>query len=444
MASKREFSDAVQEGDIEAAKKYLLEHKHIVNRALLHAVGDYNVKMVEVLLKYGVYNNLSEVLKFTIEDEVNKRIVEKIETFISKSGINSLWAGDSMGDFLVNSIMDKKRELIRLLLEYGADVQFNNNWALIEAITTDEKMVDILLDHGADANALTLSNDGTTVPVLFYALKHRPVNPYSRVGGKNTNIVISLINHGANVNYHNESPLFNSMDSKILKFMLEHGADIHKGMIRTGEEENWKYTQKDTILLYHVDKHPYIENIELLLYYGADINKYNDDIVVSAVKNLLRRSLRMRGKGKFSENQLILRLLIRYGANPDIIIDGGWVLLLLPSTIKFIFDTYMSVVKLGSKKAWDFWIKWSPFLSEEYQQTTKSLKKQKVHSWGFGLNEHSLYEEMIRQNVPENLRLTEDYEPEKVSIYEPENEEEWYPYEIENTQILDVSRIMKI
>ena len=146
-----------------------------------------------------------------------------------------------------------KIKVVQLLLENGADTECiceNNQTVFFKTIFND-KLREILLEHGADVNA---KNDDGNTPLLF---------------ADQLEIVKILIEHGADVNVKNnngDTPLFFANQFEIVKILIKHGADV-----------NAKNNDGNTPLLQAVKYERKFEIAKLLIDSGADVNAKNND-----------------------------------------------------------------------------------------------------------------------------------------------------------------------
>ncbi|MBQ9578800.1 MAG: ankyrin repeat domain-containing protein [Ottowia sp.] len=113
---------------------------------------------------------------------------------------------------------------IPLLLEYGVSVNAANKYGITALMgAADAKKlhaVQLLLEHGADANAACPSSAGETA--LFFAVRQN-----------HTDIARALLEHDADPNARNKrgtTPLMlaaKSGDADMARLLLDHGADVH-------------------------------------------------------------------------------------------------------------------------------------------------------------------------------------------------------------------------
>lgn len=130
--------------------------------------------------------------------------------------------------------------------------------------TGDTKIVHFLIDHGAD---VTAPCDGTKPPLLV-ALRD--------VGDeKRFDMVKFLVEEGANVNRTPplDSPLVaaveNNCDSSVLRFLMEHGADVNE----VGIDDGTTPLTAALSLHFAMGKTRHSDMLEVLLEAGADPNK---------------------------------------------------------------------------------------------------------------------------------------------------------------------------
>jgi ankyrin repeat protein len=377
-----ELIQLVKDGDVETVENLMMVYEFVVNEALFTAAVWNNTPMVEVLLKYGEYDDLTNILKIAITHFENNGMLEVLLDY-----------GASPNEALkiILSLDKLNFRLLKTVVEKGADIHYDNEILLRNAVRhKKEEMVHFLLEHGANPNVRFLF-EGLEFSLLEYSI----FNQEMFYGFEK--ITVDLINHGSDVEPSNVNLLFLTRNYDIIKTLLEHGADIHRGYIlqndgRMDEETMQilsKFIPSDTLLWYHIlDKY---EVVKLLLEYNADLHKYNDKIIRTLINSTKDKNVDKK-----------LRLLILYGADPDILIDGGWIDTLSKSTIKTIFNTRLTKLKLGSKEAFDFWIKWAPYISDEHIQTIEAIRNQRAQVWGYPEGGNMKYDEPTPRVIPQN------------------------------------------
>ncbi|XP_071037934.1 serine/threonine-protein phosphatase 6 regulatory ankyrin repeat subunit B-like [Parasteatoda tepidariorum] len=153
------------------------------------------------------------------------------------------------------AVMNRKDEIVKLLLKKGADVEAKNcldETPLFSAGT--KKTFELLIAHGADINAK--SSEGYT-PLHFAVMNRKD------------EIVELLLKKGADVeakNCDDETPLFSAGTKKAFELLIAHGADINAKSSDGSTPLHFALTNGED------------EVVELLIKEGADVEaKYSDD-----------------------------------------------------------------------------------------------------------------------------------------------------------------------
>ena len=164
------------------------------------------------------------------------------------------------------SISSLAVELVCLLLERGADVnaRAEDGWTpLLSALRTGypgwEKVLRVLLEHGADVEARQTSDDWTPLHSALY--------------NGSLEVVRVLLDHGADVNARatdSKTPLHNTLvyhgSLDVVRMLLEHGADVNARAIDGKTPLHVAvYSRKD------------LEVVRLLLEHGADVTAEDDN-----------------------------------------------------------------------------------------------------------------------------------------------------------------------
>ena len=216
--------------------------------------------------------------------------VEQMEAVFDTAVIYQPQPGQFGITELMNAVMNQDTPTVAALIDAGADVNAADDWgstALMgAAFHGPVDIVRLLLADGADANAV--ADDGK------HALGHA-------VGGKQTAIVIELLNYGANpiglTTY--ERPLLQfaavTGQADVVDALIAHGVDIERyGPAALGDAA-WKgYTRIATALisagvdvnattgnyysvpLYAAASSGNVELVSLLLAHGADVDVRNE------------------------------------------------------------------------------------------------------------------------------------------------------------------------
>jgi len=230
--------------------------------ALMHAVINGNKEIVKCLLDNGaditIKNKRGQTAAFFAINSSNKEIVK----LLIRSDPDLINNKDELGaKLLLFGVKKGNLEIVELLLELGANVDHTNSkgeTALFHAIKIcDDEVAIQLMNKGANVNAQDMNGD---TPVMIAVRLDVFESCYM------TKI---LIEHGADIlmrNNDGETPLHMSLrkpKTVVLRFLIAHGADM--------DEENF---QGETPLMYAI-KIQNFEGFEILIDRGADINYRN-------------------------------------------------------------------------------------------------------------------------------------------------------------------------
>ena len=224
-----------------------------------------------------------------------------VEEYIKneKIDINTEYCGCSLNHTgLMYAARGGHYKLVRFLLEHGADPNIkalNGGTALILASTQRENtdVINILLDYGADINAMIEDDKMTGITSLYYAIYN-----FFEFNVK------TLLERGADPNI--EAIVYNQLQTSPLiaaaavgsytsvKLLIEHGADI-----------NYKDNRGYTALDYAIEKEDY--SIEELLRSKNAYSKLDEERKIN-LENLLPNGFTLENlniSGSFLEGILI-------------------------------------------------------------------------------------------------------------------------------------------
>ena len=204
----------------------------IGNELLIIAAGSDNIQVLKYLVMKGfniddkaliqacIYNKLVNVI-YLIDNGANadnenalyesllKGHVDIIEYLID-NGADINYNNDEL---LINAIEDNNLKMVKLLLVFGADINARNSFPLLTAIENQTvKMVRLLVD---DKN-IDLNNDCLIIAVLK----------------QNVGIVELLLSNDVNVSRNNNEAILLAIkianpNLEIVELLIENGADIH-------------------------------------------------------------------------------------------------------------------------------------------------------------------------------------------------------------------------
>ena len=241
------------------------------NTALMWAAYTGNVKLVQMLLERGAKVNVEDKYKKTAISYAFRKDVGEI-LFRHGENINHI---DYKGSTPLNrAVLDGDEELIRFLLENGADVNSTGGYApLISAVEYYERHknnLKILLEYGVDINhihsdgytALGIAIDAGNVEGATLLLEHGanpnighlPLTCAAHQG--NTELVLLLLKYNASIDLQDakkRTPLMHATaygHEETVAILLEHGANT---TIRDKEDKialdyvNLDYVNNDEI-----------------------------------------------------------------------------------------------------------------------------------------------------------------------------------------------------
>ncbi len=339
---------AVQKDDLDMVR-LLLQHGADVNAKkeyseketpLIMAVKNNNKAIVELLLKHGArveltdnksktalawanlfkYEDIAKLLLENgavapVQEVVKKSIFEQktpeeqeqaIYDMVDSAGSGSKYLLKSltegvpvnsqtrMGETALMRACFKESANVKLLLDRGANPNLQDlhgKTALTEAIKTrNEDIVKLLLENGADVNL----QDSFGHTALMQATE-----------GNNKKIVELLLKHGANVRIE-QSLIKSATKVEFLELFFEREKEL--GLTRQMKN---KALSSAVYEEYVPDLDKYLQAIELLIQYGADVNYVNEDksMLVAAVTKIVRTPEDKKKQYKLVE------FLLKKGAN---------------------------------------------------------------------------------------------------------------------------------
>lgn len=219
-------------------------------------------KKIDVNIKS---TNYCALLHFVIKqlDEDFESVINKCEAF----DVNAV-SCKSQKSLLHLAIEEKKQNVVKVLLEFGANVDVKDNHKqtplFYAALFKQAEIAEMLLKAGANVNA---KDDENMMPIN-YAFGEK-IDSHSCEKYKPSKLVVLLCSYGADLNFKNESGtktlLMVSRKGHFseIEFLVEHGADLFSS-VEGGR----------TALHSAVSGHNY-NLVDFLLRSGFDINAKN-------------------------------------------------------------------------------------------------------------------------------------------------------------------------
>ena len=244
-----------------------LGHKEIIEE--LEDIGNdffQNMYPIHIAARFGY----KEIVEALIENGADIDIKDGEGNTALATAFNCEWierVSDFVEDFFdtkSDDINTKYEEIIYMLIEKGANVnvEYQRGYTplMLASIFGDIKMVEILINNGADIDA-TYGDYGETSLIFSIIYKH-------------IEIASMLIERGADINftvgYHRKNALMYAIESKnyaiksknieIISMLIERGIDIN-----AQDNDGW------TALMYASDKLDK-DIVSILIKNGADIN----------------------------------------------------------------------------------------------------------------------------------------------------------------------------
>ena len=221
---------------------------------LFYAVQGHRLSTVKLLLKHGADKHMGEVGSSPFHAAVKFGFVDIIKAFIDH-GIDYDREGGRYGSFLINPMVRKREEVLKLFLEEKdpAKPLYENFGSILygAVLIDDETLVLTALADGEDVNVVVDSD----TPLLLALRK------------ENFTMVRLLLKKGADVHYESTeygTPVYQEAEDgtkiELLKLLLEFGAELDSPQGEYG-------TPLQVVVGYHG-----ISSVERLLDLGADIN----------------------------------------------------------------------------------------------------------------------------------------------------------------------------
>lgn len=344
--------------------KYFVEELHMNiedGYALSCACHGSNLDIIKYLVEHGAIKNndkydiVLESCKMNNNFEITKYLIEKGFPINNKAIIMASSSG-----YL---------NIVKLLIENGADVHVENNMAVRKASFCGKlDVVKYLVEQcGANINASSCEyylGCEDLAPYLYgdaicYAssYKHTEIvggDVVKRCGHSHEVVKYLVEKCGANVHSHNETPIRNAIVSgnlDVVKFLIENGAKIHPWdhsqaniSVIFNDLDVAKYLVENCGVDIHLDSDLFIrakstvwgnfDKIKYLIEQGADIHANSDEALrmasrsgcLNIVKYLVENGADIHANSDeaikeayFNNHYKTVRFLIESGVNPNVL-----------------------------------------------------------------------------------------------------------------------------
>ncbi|GKT50954.1 ankyrin-1 [Colletotrichum spaethianum] len=273
--------------------------------------AEHQDKVLEAVWEYTNGNISTEKLNESLYEATDLEKESTVKLLIETFNVDPNATGEYYGTALTAAAYDGTLDIVKLLLDRGATVDFPNGWALqAAALQGHYDVVKELLDRGVDVNAFTTNENFPQGTALQVACE----------SGK-LEIVTLLLEHGANPNLgagEDTCPLIAAAskgEQEILKLLVKARADVNV----FGGWDN------STVLINAVVNLP-VESLQVLVDAGADVNLADqeaDTALIVAAREGDEDSVRFlldNGADIFhtnQDNENALQSAITYGDNDE-------------------------------------------------------------------------------------------------------------------------------
>jgi len=236
--------------------KYKVEHGYDIKKGAYADQPHYQIR------EYNKARDsvITHSVKWINSEENKKKTLALLNYFIAKGApINIKYNGNTYCYGLAAQDID----VIKFLVEHGADVNAYTRHGTPLMVATNFKTVKYLVEHGADVN----KGSGDKTPLISQIFDYP--DRYK--------IVAYLLDHGADINKHSTSTSALSKaikrnDIKMVQLLLQHGANVNQQL-------------EPLPPLSIAAKQGNIKIAKLLLDHGADINLFDKGRHSTAIMN---------------------------------------------------------------------------------------------------------------------------------------------------------------
>ena len=301
---------------------------HIENdKPLIEASIIGNLEMIKLLVNYGA--NIHAKGEDALMNSIGLEFVQNVSFFI-KQGANI-----HVEDCLFSALSMRNTEIIKLLLESGADIHiFDKDDDIIRELILSGKVeiIELLIEYGMNINKYIKDDIFIGKLIISYYSKMiklfikygMNINIYAKndkllfycFSHNNLEVFKLLIQYGGNIHLYNDKFLFEAAENGLLDiilFLIEYGVDIctqnNKALLIAVENNKIEmvilllengadiHTQNDKALISAVRKNQ-VEMVILLLENGANVHEQNDKALIFAVKNKKWKLVKLLNKYK--------------------------------------------------------------------------------------------------------------------------------------------------
>ncbi|KAL2876056.1 hypothetical protein SGCOL_008760 [Colletotrichum sp. CLE4] len=273
--------------------------------------AEHQDKVLEAVWKYTNGNIRPETLNESLYEATDLEKESTVRLLIDDFKVNPNATGEYYGTALTAAAYDGTLDIVRLLLDRGADVDAPNGWAIQAAAAEGHyDVVKELLDRGADVNDLTTNENFPQGTALQVACESGKVE-----------IVTLLLERGANPDLgtgEDTCPIIAAAmkgEQAILELLVKAKAEVNV----FGGCDN------STVLIYAVVNLP-VESLRVLVDAGADVNLTDqeaDTALIMAAREGDADSVKFlldNGADIFhvnEDNENALQSAIQYGDDED-------------------------------------------------------------------------------------------------------------------------------
>lgn len=268
--------------------------------AFLYAVKTGNLTIIRRLIHIGArVNTVDNQGQNALIIAVNQRVSPEVMDFLLSCDITLDHQDQEGWSALMYAAKLKSRDIIKLLLKAGADVDRQNGageTALIIAVMNrgNAELIDLFVSYDADVNHID-KNGGFP---LHYSLRNRDLTSAGL-----------LVKAGAAVEMHNHkgmTPLLLEVASnpayEVVEFLIQAGADVN-----TFDKNGM------TPLMYAVQTTEDVRTLNLIIRSGADVNR----------RDYLRGQTALMHAVRKTKSEEVILTLLHYGADATMRDDTG-------------------------------------------------------------------------------------------------------------------------